>query len=206
MKLPLKHSALDEALEAIGLKPTRQSRSRATRLRLLAACHVLIEHPDFASLPVEQICQSADCSVGAFYNHFPTKDVLLAALVVWVCVEAEEEIDRACQEATSQDLLPRLVALTVANYRERQSFLRAVTRAAVDDDGVWIPIKRLGQHLVGCYLKALDAELPAATETRIRFGFQAMFGLLNNELVNSPGPFGLDHPHLVDRLCDLIRV
>jgi hypothetical protein len=38
----------------------------------------------------------------------------------------------------------------------------------------------------------------------IRFGVQAMFGLLNNELINEPGQAKLDQLDLADRLCNLI--
>jgi AcrR family transcriptional regulator len=198
-------AGIDEELVAIGLKPVLQNRSRETRLRLLKACHALVEKDEFASLSIEQVCQQADCSIGAFYNHFPTKDVLLQALVIWICVDAREAIDQACRETPAPVLLRRLMNLTVANYRERQAFLRAVTGAALGNRNVWLPIRRLGQHLVNAFIATKAPALTAEEEARLRFAFQAVFGLLNNELTNEPGPFGLAHPQLVDRICALIE-
>jgi AcrR family transcriptional regulator len=198
-------AGIDEELVAIGLKPALQSRSRETRLRLLEACHAIVAKDEFASLSIEQVCQQADCSVGAFYNHFPTKDVLLEALVVWTCLEAREAIDAACRETQAPRLLRRLMELTVTNYRDRQTFLRAVTGAALGNRNVWVPIRRLGQHLVDAYIAAQAPGLTAEAEAQLRFAFQAVFGLLNNELTNEPGPFDLAHPQLVDRICGLIE-
>jgi AcrR family transcriptional regulator len=195
---------LDEELAAIGLKPAMQERSRQTRLKLLRACHALAAKDDFAVLSVEQICRKAGCSIGAFYNHFPTRDILLQALVIWECLDARAGIDRACREAPPSQLLGRLVTLTVSNYRERQAFLRCVIGAAIGNRSIWLPIRGLGQHLVDSYVAAKGCDLSPGVEQDIRFGFQAMFGLLNNELMNAPGPAKLDQPDLADRICDLI--
>ena len=160
---------------------------------------------EFANLSIEKVCQQADCSIGALYNHFPTKDVLLEALVVWICIEAREAVDQACRETPAPLLLRRLVDLTVENYRDRQTFLRAVTGAALGTRNVWLPIRRLGQHLVDAFVAAQAPGLAAEAEAQLRFAFQAVFGLLSNELTNEPGPFGLAHPQLVDRICALIE-
>lgn len=53
----------------------------ATRTRLLDAAEALVEQNGFAATSVEQILEAAGSSKGAFFHHFPSKQVLARALV-----------------------------------------------------------------------------------------------------------------------------
>jgi AcrR family transcriptional regulator len=61
---------------------TRGDRQRErTRRRLLAAGRSLIAERGVAGLRIQEITERADVALGSFYNHFPTKDELVGAVV-----------------------------------------------------------------------------------------------------------------------------
>jgi len=62
--------------------PDRSQRRKArTRSALVAAARHLFAAQGMESTTIAQIADLADVAVGSFYNHFETKDELLAALV-----------------------------------------------------------------------------------------------------------------------------
>jgi TetR/AcrR family transcriptional repressor of nem operon len=54
---------------------------QATRQRLLDEAEYLVIEQGFAATSVDQVIAAAKSSKGAFFNHFPTKQALAAALV-----------------------------------------------------------------------------------------------------------------------------
>src|SRR6476469_502052 len=55
--------------------------SEPTRLRLLEAASVLVAEDSLANLSIENIADKAGVSRRTFFQHFPSKDHLLAAVV-----------------------------------------------------------------------------------------------------------------------------
>lgn len=66
-------------------RPTKQSPERGdARKRLLEAARDVIRQKGFAATSVEDLCQSAGVTKGAFFHHFKTKDALgVAAANFW---------------------------------------------------------------------------------------------------------------------------
>jgi TetR/AcrR family transcriptional regulator, transcriptional repressor for nem operon len=54
---------------------------QATRQRLLDEAEYLVIEQGFAATSVDQVIAAANSSKGAFFNHFPTKQALAAALI-----------------------------------------------------------------------------------------------------------------------------
>jgi AcrR family transcriptional regulator len=62
-----------------------QQRSEETRAHILEAAQKLFSRTGYAAASVQDICDEAGVSKGAFYHHFPTKQaVFLALLDVWL--------------------------------------------------------------------------------------------------------------------------
>lgn len=62
--------------------PDRNRRRRErTRARLLAAARHLFATQGFEVTTIAEIADRADMGIGSFYNYFPTKDEMLAALL-----------------------------------------------------------------------------------------------------------------------------
>lgn len=66
-------------------RPTKESPERGdARTRLLEAARDVIRQKGFAATSVEDLCQSAGVTKGAFFHHFKTKDALgVAAASHW---------------------------------------------------------------------------------------------------------------------------
>lgn len=66
-------------------RPTKQSPERGdARTRLLEASRDIIRQKGFAATSVDDLCQSAGVTKGAFFHHFKTKDALgVAAANYW---------------------------------------------------------------------------------------------------------------------------
>ena len=63
-------------------RPGRNERRKArTRSALLAAGQRLFGEQGFDATTVAEIAEDADVAVGSFYNHFDSKEDLLAALL-----------------------------------------------------------------------------------------------------------------------------
>jgi len=64
-------------------KLPRQSRSKATVEALVtAAAHILVRD-GYERANVNVIAEHAGCSIGSLYQYFPTKDALVAAVLLW---------------------------------------------------------------------------------------------------------------------------
>ncbi|MEP3436775.1 MAG: TetR/AcrR family transcriptional regulator [Hoeflea sp.] len=66
-------------------RPTKQSPERGdARIRLLEAARDIIRQKGFAATTVDDLCQSAGVTKGAFFHHFKSKEALgIAAAEFW---------------------------------------------------------------------------------------------------------------------------
>ena len=66
-------------------RPTKTAPERGNaRIRLLEAARDIVRQKGFAATTVDDLCQSADVTKGAFFHHFKTKDALgVAAADYW---------------------------------------------------------------------------------------------------------------------------
>ena len=58
-------------------KTSRAIKAEKSRERIYDAAFSLIAEKGFNETSIADICRKADCSVGAFYHHFPSKDSIL---------------------------------------------------------------------------------------------------------------------------------
>lgn len=86
---------------------TRADRRRErTRRRLLEAGRVLIAERGVAGLRIQEITERADVALGSFYNHFPTKDDLVEAVVgESMATLAAATIEKAAPDADPAEIV-----------------------------------------------------------------------------------------------------
>jgi AcrR family transcriptional regulator len=202
-------AALDVAnLE--GVRPTKQSRGKRTRDRLLSAGMRLVASHEFDSMLVADIVRAADCSVGAFYLRFRDKDAFFRALVAHYVAESRATGEALFATHPDDRLINALVLATGERFRRFGGLLRSAIRKRMEDPSIWDPIRRNAHFIASCCVDWLAARygrpLSGDEEMRVRFAFQVLYGTLNNALVNEPGPLEIEDPAFLIQLERAFRL
>jgi len=145
----------------------------ATRQRILDRAEHLVIEQGFAATSVEQVIAAADSSKGAFFNHFPTKTALAAALVERYVEGDIAHLDAglAAAEAVSDDPAEQLVHFVRSFEEEGDALLAAqssclyvsiLTERQLVDDGTAEPIVRA----IDAWRIALERKIHAAVAAR----------------------------------------
>jgi AcrR family transcriptional regulator len=111
-------------------KQPRQSRSRQTEARMLAATESLLAEREFETLSIDEIVARAHTSVGAFYKRFGSKRELLKALLGQLQTQLNENAPK--ELPTQLSLSERIAAVIDANaraYVQRRHLVRACVAA-----------------------------------------------------------------------------
>jgi len=83
-----------------GVHPAKQHRSRAMESRLLVAGRVCLDSGDLEALNIDDVCASADCTVGAFYSRFESKEAFFTALQFVICRERDIEVKQLLRQSS----------------------------------------------------------------------------------------------------------
>ena len=108
----------------------RQARRReATRAKLVGAVKTLFAGQDVDSTRIQEITDEADVGFGSFYNHFPSKEALIEAVLADIV---------AAQGAESDALTAHLDDPAEIISAAHRTFVR---RARNDPDWSWLLVR-----------------------------------------------------------------
>ncbi len=97
----------------------RERKKLEVRDRIRAAAVELFRESGYAATTVEEIAERADVAKGTFFNHFPRKDSLLAAVAEEMTERIQEELGPDEEwEGSGREQIVRYF-LTLARYVER---------------------------------------------------------------------------------------
>jgi AcrR family transcriptional regulator len=184
-----------------------QGRSRLTAERFLAAALTLLETKTFETLSVADLAREAGRSVGAFYQRFGSKDDFLTVLLTDYFARGETESARVLAEGKDDAVIEMLLAENFAALMRNKNLWHAALRRSAEDPGFWAqfhPYAVRGRRLVVERLAELRG-VPLAEDEVLRFGIamQVFNSVINNQMMNTPGPLTLSSR---DFLPSLIRV
>lgn len=92
--MPMKSTPSEAPPHSRGASPGRNERRKArTRASLLDAARTLFARRGFEQTTIAEITDTADLGVGSFYNHFGSKEDLLAALLEQALTEQLAALD-----------------------------------------------------------------------------------------------------------------
>jgi AcrR family transcriptional regulator len=123
------------------LEVTLQQRSEETRGRILEAALRLFSQSGYDATGVAEICQAASVSKGAFYHHFPTKQLVFYSLLNdWMGgLDQQLSVFRRQDQPVSQTLV-QMASMTKSIFQEADQklpmFLEFWTQAS-RDPAVW---------------------------------------------------------------------
>ncbi|MDJ1114720.1 TetR/AcrR family transcriptional regulator [Microbacterium dauci] len=113
------------------------ARSREqTRARLLAAAHEVFGEVGLGAASVEEICERAGFTRGAFYSNFESKDELFLALITQLASEKLDEVEgrvRVLDAGDPVQLVRQIADLSLAERMEPQLLSEIRTQALRDE-------------------------------------------------------------------------
>lgn len=182
----------------------KQVRGRKTYDALIAAGIKLLEKQSYESLTVACLTRQAGYSVGAFYSRFRSKDEFFDSMLqhhIEVRLEATRRILETCSPETVVDVL---LTDLVNYYAAHQSFWRATIIRNSSNPGHWQPFRQLGEHNARRFVEYVEGQLGRLLDEReqanIMYGFQVSRSVINNTIVNNPGPLSLGQQSFIDNL------
>jgi AcrR family transcriptional regulator len=201
-------SSFDVNPRAGGARPApSQDRSRLTAERFLSAALKLLETSTFEALSVADIAREAGRSVGAFYQRYGSKDDFLTVLVNDYFERGEVESDRLLAQGEDESVLDTLLAENFAVLLRYRNLWHAALRRSAHDPTFWAQFHSIGRRrlqILAARLGELRGRPLSEDELlRLAIALQVFNSVINNQMINTPGPLSLSSP---DFLPSLLRV
>ncbi len=188
----------------------RQKRSQVTYDALIETAFGLLEDKEFDEISIAELAQKAGYSVGAFYARFRSKDELFDAMVVRHLENRRKMRREQFVTLGDAELIHELLDETVRYYWGRRRFWRAALIRSIRDPEFWVPIRKLSHEfadtIIGRIATHAQRALTRAEDANVRFAVQLAFGLINNTILNRPGPFLLDQTLFIENLVRAFRL
>jgi AcrR family transcriptional regulator len=173
--------------------PARQARSQKTRDLLLAAGWRLLARRPWAGITINDIVATARSSVGAFYARFADRDAFFESLAAQWIARAEARRARTfAQLDRGSDFAAIAILDSYRAVMASQHFWYAALVRGAAKPQFWQPFRDSGRRRTAMIIelrsRALGRALSPAEIRHIHFAFQMANGVINNNIVNRPGP------------------
>ena len=198
-----------------GVFEARQERSARIRDAYVDAGVEMLNETRFGDLRISDLARRCGYSVGGFYSRFRDKEAYFRALRAAAIAACDDEIDRrmappvlaAMEPGEALDALVDLMAdIFSGRYRGvlRDSLLRIL-----DPEDPWAPMRASARRIMRRLHESLDRRLPphppGEARRRISFCFQAVVGVLQNDLVNDHHVFSTRDRSVRPALKEIVR-
>jgi AcrR family transcriptional regulator len=188
----------------------RQKRGKVTYDALIDTAFALLEQKDFDEISIAELSQKAGYSVGAFYARFRSKDELFDAMVLQHLANRRKVRQRQFATRDDAKLIHELLDETVRYYWGRRRFWRAALIRSIREPEFWAPMRKLSHEFADALLARLGARagraLTDTEQANVRFAVQLAFGLINNTILNRPGPFFLEQGLFIENLVRAFKL
>ncbi|WP_126174407.1 TetR/AcrR family transcriptional regulator [Altericroceibacterium xinjiangense] len=182
----------------------QQERSRVTAERFITAALDLLRNRTFAELSVADIAAEADRSIGAFYQRFGSKDdfleVLLTAYLERACAWAAEPR----QKTSASEVLAVHLDHSFGELLANKNLWHAGLQRSAAEPGFWARFGDVGQRIAELNLAAIERSagrsLDVNERQRLALARQVFNSVINNQIINAPGPLQLDDPKFLPEL------
>ena len=186
-----------------------QGRSRLTAERFLAAALTLLETRTFEALSVADIAREAHRSVGAFYQRFGSKDEFLTVLLVEAFERGQVETARVLAEGRDEGVIEALLAENFAALMRIRNLWHAALRRSAADPAFWSQFHAYGprnlQRIAARLAELRGAPVSNEELRRLAIAMQVFNSVINNQMMNTPGPLSLGSPEFLPSLVKVFR-
>lgn len=164
--------------------PASQTRSRATRERLLDAAETVFAAKGYDGAKISDIAEEADVSVGAVYFRFKDKDALFFAIAESFIEDARGNLSKLFSRAEAMDaeaIIRVFVTATAENFRRHKGLFRAIVERGLEHPLAMKTIFTFREELADAFERALGRPgLPVRVMTQMVYGF-LLAGVLNDK-------------------------
>jgi AcrR family transcriptional regulator len=184
--------------------PAQQSRSRATRERLLEAAEIVFAEKGYDGARLADIAEEAGCSVGAVYFRFKDKNALFSAIAESFIEDARAGLTVLMDNAPadSEMLLRNFVTATAANFRRHRGLFRAIVERGIDQPEAMQTIFRFRDELASALENALHSTRNKPPGIAVRVMTQMVYGFLLAGALNKHAPTQIDDARAIAGLAD----
>lgn len=201
---------MSQATAAPGRERIKQRRGQRTYDALIATGFRLLAKLEFESITIAELSRQAGYSVGAFYARFKSKDEFFDALIAHHLAERRRTRERLFSTVEGDAWIRAVIAEAVSYYWRRRRFWRAALIRSIHDSDFWQPIREQGHDFATLCVRRIAAEAGRdptdAEEMNVRFAVQIAFGIINNTIINRPGPIFMGQTEFVDNLTRSFRL
>lgn len=178
------------------MRSPQQHRSRVTTKRFLDAARKLLQKQTYAEMSVNELAKKAKRSVGTFYQRFGGKDEFLNILMMDFFEANIQEDMHHWRGRTARSVFTIFLK---DNYRHicenRNLWHAALERSSMQPD-FWSGFADSRMKRFNILIDAMEAggkrKLSAAEVQRCAIAIQVFNSVINNQVINSPGPLLLD--------------
>ena len=195
-------------IEKLSRSP-QQERSRLTTKRFVKAAMKLLEKQTFADLSVIELAQTADRSVGTFYQRFGSKEEFLKTLITDFLETGVGEEAAARWEARSpEQIFSNFLGDSYIRILKNRNLWHAALELSSSDPNFWgeyggLRAKRLEQ-LIEAIEKSRKRKLTQAELRRFAIATQIFNSVINNQIINSPGPLSLGDDEFLPTMTKIV--
>jgi len=192
---------------AVDLPEPQQPRSLATQRAFITAGRAILREMPWEAASIAQIARRAERSIGAFYQRFGSKaDFLTVLLGEWLA-DSQARVTAPMPGETALAVIDAQLAGLFETIRTNRYLWRAALQRAMDDPASWEPFRALGAARRRVLAEQIGARrgrpLDAAECHRLDLAGQVFNSVLNNALLNDPGPLRIDQPEFLPTLRDI---
>lgn len=204
----LSASATNPGSSAVRPAPT-QDRSRLTAERFVRAAFKLLETKTFDELSVADLAREAGRSVGAFYQRFGSKDDFLVTLLVTYFETRETETAAILASGRDESVVEAVLADNFNSIMHNRNLWHAALRKSAQDPGFWKQfhkyVQRRPQLMAERLAEIGGKPLPQDDVFRMGIALQVFNSVINNQILNNPGPLTLTSPEFLPTLLKVFR-
>ena len=179
----------------------QQSRSMRTQQALIDAGRAILRDTPWEAVSIAMIAQKAERSVGVFYQRFGSKEDFLTVLINLWLAEGYARVEEEREPSSPLAVIERNLNALYEHIRTNRYFWRAALQRAMDDPASWEPFRQLGTAIRQKFADELGVglgrPLDAAERHRLDLASQVFNSVINNALLNDPGPLRIDQPEFL---------
>lgn len=195
------------AVIELDLPQPQQSRSLKTQQSFVDAGWDILRTQSWESVSITAIAKKAGRSVGVFYQRFGSKDDFLTVLLNRWLETSYGSLTSWPPMQTPRELVDWYLRDAFDRIRSNRYLWRAALQKSWDDPVFWEPFRVMGAHRREVLSQRLGdlrgRPLDDAEEDRLGRAIQVFNSVLNNALLNDPGPLRIDQPEFLPTLEDL---